>query len=193
MTRFGWLVASGVVIAALGIALLLWGFARQSAPRLEDDNLTPVVDYSSLNIHANGEYGFTVQYPASAGVEDTFPEGEPSWRANVSDPGTLIVRFTTAGGEVRIGASSDANALESCEEAGPSETQGEPVEFGGTAWQVFTFDELGTEDERRVTSYRTVHDGQCFALEAYEPYTPPANVLPTEEAAYIVRSFSFAR
>ena len=34
MTRFGWLVASGVVIAALGIALLLWGFARQSAPKL---------------------------------------------------------------------------------------------------------------------------------------------------------------
>jgi len=193
MTRFGWLVASGVVIAALGIALLLWGFARQSAPKLEDGNLTPVVDYSSLNIHANGEYGFTVQYPASADVEDTFSEGGLSWRVNVPDPGILIVRFTTTGGEVRIGASSNSSALESCEEAGPSETQGEPVEFGEALWQVFTFDELGTEDERRATSYRTLHDGQCFALEGFEPYELPANTAPTEQVGYIIQSFGFAR
>lgn len=190
MTRFGLLVVSGVVVAVLGIALLLWGFARQSAPKLENDNLTPVVDPSVLNIHANGEYGFTVQYPASAVVEDAplLP-----WRANDVHQGSLIVRFTTKDGEVRIGASAEEGAISGCLTATPSEIKGTDQALNGDTWTVFTFDELGTEDERRVTSYRIVHDDTCFALETYEPYRPGGDVAPTERVEFIVRSFDFAR
>ena len=190
MTRFGWLVAAGIVAAVLGIALLLWGFARQSAPKLENDNLTPVVDPSALNIHANGEYGFTVQYPASATVENA-----PTlrWRAHDTGQGSLIVRFMTQGGEVRIGASSNEDAVDACVHAGPSESETPEVTLNGTVWQVFTFDELGTENERRVTSYRTVHDGTCFAIEAFESYQLAGTIAPNERVEFIVRSFEFAR
>lgn len=194
MTRFGWLVASGFVIAALGIALLVWGFARQSAPISSSENQTPVVDYSTLNIHANGEYGFSIQYPASAQVQDAIPaEGGQPWRANAVAPGALIVRFVTNGGEVRVGASDDPRALEACEKPGPSEEAAEPVTFGEETWKVFSFDELGTDDERRVTSYRALHDGRCFAVEAFEPYVPGTEVAPTEDPEFIARSFTFAR
>lgn len=190
MTRFGWLVVSGVVVAALGIALLLWGFARQSAPRLEEGNLTPVVDYSTVNIHASGEYGFTITYPATATVTEA--DESIAWRANVNASGTPVVRFTTTGGEVRIGASKDSSALEGCGEKGPSEESAGSQTFGNATWQVFTFDELGTEDERHVTSYRTLRDGQCFALETYEPLAD-TGVAPTESPEFLVRSFTFAR
>ena len=194
MTRFGWLVISGVIIAALGIALLLWGFARQSAPRLEEENRTPVVDYSTLNIHANGEYGFSIQYPASANVEDAFPEGTASlWRKNATTPGTRIVRFMMASGEVQIGASSDARALASCTESSPAEERLEPQTFGNATWNVFRFDELGTDDEKRVTSYRTIREGQCFALETYELLAGAAISAPVEHVEYVARSFMFAR
>lgn len=194
MTRFGWLVASGFVIAALGIALLIWGFARQTTPISPSDNQTPVVDYSTLNIHANGEYGFSIQYPASAQVQDALPaDDDRPWRANAAVPGTLIVRFVTNAGEVRVGASGDERALGACENAGPSEEAGESVTFGNATWNTFSFDELGTEDERRVTSYRTLHDGRCFAVEAFKPYTAAADVAPTEDVEFVARSFTFAR
>lgn len=194
MTRFGWLVVSGLVIAALGIALLVWGFARQAAPLSPTENQTPVVDYSTLNIHANGEYGFSIQYPATAQVQDALPaDDERPWRANAAIAGSLIVRFVTGGGEVRVGASDDARALGACENPGPSEEAAEPVTFGNATWSVFSFDELGTEDERRVTSYRTIHGGRCFAVEAFKPYTTAATVAPTEDIEFIARSFTFAR
>lgn len=194
MTRFGWLVVSGFVIAALGIALLVWGFARQAAPVSTSENQTPVVDYSTLNIHANGEYGFSIQYPASAQVQDALPaDDDRSWRATAVVPGTLIVRFVTSGGEVRVGASDDERALDACERPGPSETAGERATFGNATWHVFGFDELGTEDERRVTSYRTLHDGRCFAIEAFKPYTLAAPVATIEDPEFIATSFTFAR
>lgn len=195
MTQFGWLVVSGMVIAVLGIALLVWGFARQSAPALiENDQRTPVVDYSTLNIHANGEYGFSIQYPAAANVEDSFGEGSaPSWRAHASAPGTLIARFTTAGGEVRVGASDDPRAITNCTEAAASESSRDPQEFGNATWSVFRFDELGTDNERRVVSYRTIREGRCYALETFEPIAGAATAAPTEHVEYIVRSFTFAR
>jgi hypothetical protein len=198
MTRFGWLVISGVVVAAVGIGLLVWGFTRQSSPQLDQNNLTPVVDPSTINIRTDGEHGFTIQYPATATVQDSFSDQENQgdsfpWRAGVTATGTPVVSFTTAGGEVHIGVSNDQRALKSCEVKGPSEEPTGQQTFGNATWQVFTFDELGTDDERHVTSYRTLHDGQCFAVEAYEPLDGAPNAAPTERVEFIARSFTFAR
>jgi hypothetical protein len=194
MTRFGWMVVSGVIVAALGIGLLVWGFTRQSSPQLDQNNLTPVVDPSTINIRTDGEHGFTIQYPATATVGDSFSEASAfPWRASETATGTPVVSFTTAGGEVRIGVSSDSRALKSCKEKGPSEQASGQQTFGNATWQVFTFDELGTDRERHVTSYRTLHGGQCFAVEAYEPLDGAPNAAPTERVEFIARSFTFAR
>jgi hypothetical protein len=180
----------------LAIALLLWGFARQSAgPDLsEEDGPAPVVDPATLSIYTNGVFGFSILYPETAVVEDSFIEGSGfAWRTNTNASGTPIVRLTTAGGEVRIGASDLERAVETCLDEGPSESRGETAMFGTTTWSIFAFDELGTDDERRVTSYRALHEDRCFAVETFEPLLAAGAEAPTEDASFIVRNFTFAR
>jgi hypothetical protein len=194
MTRFGWLVVSGTIIAVIGIALLLWGFARQSSTPLlnEDDGPVEVVDPSALSIYTSGEFGLSLMYPSTAMVEDSLSGVSFKWRANSSAEGTPVVRIKTQGGEVRVGISDDSEATASCVEEGPSETMIGSTMLGETVWQTFTFDELGTEDERHVTSYRLMHDGSCFVVEAFEPVggSPPS---PAENVDLVVRSFTLAR
>ena len=195
MTRFGWIVIGGILLAALGIALLLWGFARQSdLPGLELGlEGAADVDPASLSIYTNGTYGFSLFYPVSGVAEDSFTEETVfPWRAGATASGTPIVRITTVGGEVRIGASSEKRAIDACLVPGQAEEAKGAVTIGERQWQAFSFEALGTEDERRVTSYRTVHEGACFAMEAFEHVEAP-QVLPTEDVEFIVNNFSFAR
>ena len=190
MTRFGWLVASGTVVAVVGIALLVWGFARQS--HIGDETLeravTEAIDPSSLSIYTNGVYGFSLYYPASASASDSFGEGS-SWRANANATGTPIVLISLPEGEVRIGASADREAASECLVRAPSESELGPVTVGSTTWTAYRSERLGTEDARRVTSYRTLHEGSCFALEALEPLSGRA----ASGIELIVQSFTFAR
>ncbi|HEX8591304.1 MAG TPA: hypothetical protein VF696_00935 [Candidatus Paceibacterota bacterium] len=194
MTRFGWLVLGGLALAALGIALLLWGFARQSnVPGTDLGQEAGQVDPATLAIYTNGTHGFSLFYPASGRAEDTFTDETTfSWRASAVATGTPIVRIHTSGGEVRVGASSDSRALEACVRAGQAEESRGAVTLGEREWQAFSSEALGTEDERRVTSYRTVHEGSCFAVEAFER-SNTEGIPPVEDVEFVVQSFTFAR
>lgn len=195
MTRFGWLVVSTIIIAALGIALLLWGFSRQSSERVEDmANRTAVVDPETLAIYTNGVYGFSFFYPASATVTDSFMEGSSFlWRGGATATGTPIMRIALADGEVRIGASEQEAARSACVRASPSEQTLEPLSVGTTTWQVFSSELLGTEQERRIISYRTLHEDRCFAVETFETVVRGSELSTAEELEFIVRNFTFAR
>lgn len=194
MTRFGWIVIGGVLAAALGIALLLWGFARQSNPGLDlSQGGVGDVDPATLSIYTNGTYGFSLFYPVSGVAEDSFTEETAFlWRAGATATGTPIVRITTLGGEVRIGASAERRAIDSCLAAGQAEEDKGTVKISEREWRAFSFETLGTDDERRVTSYRTLYEGSCFVMEAFERVDAP-RALPTEEVGFIVNNFSFAR
>lgn len=192
MTRFGWLVLGGGLAAILCIALLIWSFARQSASyETSRDTIerTTVPDPAALSIYTSGTYGFSFFYPMTATIEDAPTDETLAWHAGASTPGTRIVRIHTDTTEARIGASDDPAALVSCDEAGPSEQMLEPFTVGTTTWSVFTHDQLGTENQRRVTSYRTLHEERCFVIETFEPLGREADV----DIGLIMRSFTFAR
>lgn len=193
MTRFGWLAAGGMVIAILGVVLLVWGFSRQSASyETSRDTMerSTVTDPAALSIYTSGTYGFSFFYPMAAVIEDTFTESAFPWHSGIIAPGTLIVRIIAGASEARIGASNDEDAVASCDEAGSSEQGLEPLTVGTTSWSVFTYDQLGTENQRRVTSYRTVHEGSCFAVETFEPLGGEGT---PQDISLVVRSFTFAR
>ena len=182
--------------AVLGVGLLLWGFSRQSGTSEfegERSATSEAVDPATLSIYTNGEYGFSFFYPATAKAEDAFT-GEPPfpWRTHASATGTPIVIIRTGGGEARVGVSAQATARFGCLIPSPSEIEAEPLTVGETTWRVFTFDALGTDDERRVTSYRTLHGDTCFAVETFEPLVS-SPLPPTESPSFIIRNFTFAR
>jgi len=183
---------------------------------------------TGLSIYTNGTYGFSIFYPAQDSVESTFDTQyhlPATWRVNalVNDGGTAatgtpiiaIVGYRTVSSstypryfetEVRIGASSNSQEVDACDTAGNGETALPDVTINGVVWKVFTLQDDGMMQYLSGTSYRTIHDGQCFALEqietgsSYRDDPPSPADIPDatltqdyKNMASIVQSFSFAR
>lgn len=135
-------------------------------------------------IYTNGTFGFIVQYPESANVENNFSSYyhlAPTWRANPlpNATGTPIVSFSTYSTKsedsypryfdalVRVGASSDKKEIAQCLKVTPDqgETPLPDVVMGGVTWKAFAFQNAGMQQYVRGVSYRTMHEGSCIALE----------------------------
>lgn len=190
MTRFGWMVLLGIVLviaASIGVWYVVSTQFVKPAPSPEATS-TPQADLSDRSIYTNGEYGFSVVYSGSDTVAETFSP----WRASGTATGTPLLSITDPDGSVRIGASKDAKEVKVCEKAGPAEQAGTDLIVGSTTLKAFVHDQLGTENETRITSYRTVHEGACVALETFQPLTDGA-VAGGARISEIVSSFSFAR
>lgn len=168
---------------------------RAAPPPAAEATSTPVMDPSELAIYTSGEYGFSFFYPANATVTDAYSktEGKPlPWRSQAVGTGTPIVRIMADIGEVRVGVSSDPDELENCMSASPAEDAQDSVIVGSTTWKTFLFQKLGTDDEERITSYRTLHNKKCYAVEIFKPLSATAT-----SSGYTVNdtitSFSFAQ
>lgn len=190
MTRFGWLVAG---IAVLGIIAVVAGWYFVSTYRTlptpaPEATSTPQADLSSSSIYTNGSYGFSLVYPASDPIVETFAP----WRSGAVATGTPLIMVTDQDGTVRIGASADAKELKACIKAGPAETALADMRLGSTTFQAFTRDEVGTENQARVTSYRAVHEDSCIAIESFQPLEGDT-VAPSERLSQMIQSFTFAR
>ena len=178
-----------------------------------------------LAIYTNGEYGFSIFYPATSKVQTSFDSTyhlPSTWRVDaLSDatgtPIVEIIAYQTKSNtsfpryfetEVRIGVSSDPKEIAACDSAGDEETALPSAAFGGATWHVFSLQDAGMMQYAQGISYRTVHDGDCVALEQVESgssYTddtmasssaniPQAVLTANYEAlSAIVRTFSFAR
>lgn len=199
MTRFGWIVVLGV-LALLVVVLggVMWLQVRTASDEGEASTLatsTPVTDPSNFSIYTNGEYGFSFLYPSGALLADAFSSttnAGTAWRTNAVAQGTPIVRVDTGTLEVRIGLSTAPRELAGCLTAGAAEQAHGSITVGSTTWKEFIFEKLGTDNERNVTSYRTLHDKSCFALEIFEPIGGEAS--STGYAGKdAITSFNFAR
>ncbi len=176
-------------------------------------------------IYTNGTYGFALRYPEVSEVEYSFSPDQrvgTSWRVNAGPDSTgtalvSIVPFTTESEDsypryyntfVRVGVSTDKSTVASCTKLGKN--QGEtalPDEYiGGTTWKVFSFEGAGMMQYVRGVSYRTVYEGNCFAMEKilsasnYRDDPPSPKDIPDAELEQhyieldgIVHSFIFAR
>ncbi len=201
MTRFGWMLAlSLLVLCILSGTFLAWHSLNASragsapAAEAETPRSTPLVDPSALSIFTSGEYGFSFFYPAGAEVVDTFSTTTGTaypWRVQAVGTGTPVVRIKAPYGTLQVGVSTDPEAREACTEAAPAEEALGPFTAGDTEWQAFSFTKLGTDNEQKVTSYRTLRDGTCITFEVATPY-PEAAPRPGYSVSDSISSFTFA-
>ncbi len=196
MTRFGWMVATAIaLICACIVGVFVWTHKTSPAPVAGvATSTTPVIDPSALAIYSSGEYGFTFFYPAGATLEDAFTGTSSSnlpWRAQAVASGTLVVQVAAPEGKMRVGISSAQKETAVCTQPGPAEKPLSSVSIASTTWSKFSFDKLGTDDEEHVTSYRTLHDHACYALETFEPFTATASTTAFG-LVQVVNSFTFA-
>lgn len=184
MTRH--LTFIGVALVLIITLLSAWAIWRGkvTAPSPEDVAVVPPGEVGTFEIYTNGTFGFSVMYPSTATVMETF---EPryhlpsTWRANALPSGTgepivAIVTYTTESdnsypryyvAQVRIGASSDPAEVARCTELGVNEgeTALPEVTLGGTTFKAFAFQSAGMMQYVKGVSYRAVHEGSCIAVE----------------------------
>lgn len=198
MTRLGW----GVVLALCVVLALLCGFfiwhhvqTERTVPVIQQATTTPeAVNPSTLSIYTSGEYGFSLFYPSGAKLTDGYSTttlSGISWRIGGASTGSPIVRIQEGGEEVRVGISTNAKDVHTCVSTGPAETTKGAFTVGSTTWQEFMFQKVGTDNEQRVTSYRTVHAASCYALELLQPLSGTASSTGYTLGDTIT-SFSFA-
>ena len=108
--------------------------------------------------------------------------------------------------EVRVGVSSDPKEIAACEKVSNGEVAGQDAVINGVTWKTFGLQDAGMMQYLSGTSYRTVHNNVCYALEQVETgssYRDDASssldisdaVLKEKFDALttIIQSFSFAK
>jgi len=193
MTRFGWLVVLIVLLMLAGIIGGWYLIMRYHPPQAIT---TPVATSTpaeqkllTSSIYTNGVYGFSVIYPES----DTTSADFTPWRTGAIATGTPIVQFTDTDGLFRIGASNNAKEVKACTKAGPAETTLPNLQLGSTTFKGFTHDAVGTDRPQRITSYRTIHEKACVALETILPIAADGSVASSTAINGMLQGFSFAR
>lgn len=191
MTRFGWLtvfVTLLVIASIIGGWYLIMRYHPPAAVVQDIATSTPQQDLSSSSIYTNGVYGFSLIYPAKDSVSETFSP----WRTGAIATGTPLVAITDADGSVRIGASTNTKEVKACTKTGPAETALADMQLGSTTFKAFTRDDMGTDNQERITSYRAIHENACVALESLQALQNGTVATSTSINA-MIQSFSFAR
>jgi hypothetical protein len=150
-------------------------------------------------------YGFAITYPAGLEATSTF-EGSylesGGWKASAGPDegeGTPVLALVMPGsdqitaGALRIGQSREAAGLASCTEvpAAFADSAGRTV-IDGTAFTIFDGRDAAMSHHLATKSYRTVHDGACYAIDVIvtgtspEVYDPPAIPPFTQAEAFAV-------
>jgi len=211
-------------LGVLVMGLIAWWFGfRNTEPTIPEAPAAPDITVTEgLSIYTNGEHGFLLTYPSGAEVAEAFanpwlPE-QWSYTADQSS-GSALVQITTYRVEsettyprhftalVRVGMSTDPGEVARCESVreGSGETSLPDEVLGDVTFKAFSFGDAATMRYVKGMSYRTVHEGACYALEsiaAGSSYRDEQNVtdipqetLDNEYARLdeIVDSFRFAR
>jgi len=204
------------VIAMAGIA---WWFGFRERP-MEGVEVpdAPAIELSEgLSIYTSGEHGFLLAYPEGAEISESFnaPRLPNAWSVSAGNEGVPLLQIVTYRTQsesryprdyavvLRIGKSEED--ADSCTEARNGETRGADRAIGGEPWASFTYGDAGMMQYVSLTSYRTVHEGACWAIEAvrtgssYREEAAPEDI-PDETLAAeygrldaVVDSFRFAR
>lgn len=216
MTRFGWLVFTTLFLILAGAVALF--FIPKPVPTPVPVSTEPAVeeDLEGQSIYVSGEHGFTLRYPSSSRIEEPF---SGFWRVNApaSATGTPllgIIGYETKSEKayprsysalVRVAFSTHKDEVKNCEK--PTAEEGEEAlpdrTIQGTIWKAFSFEDAAMQKYVKGVSYRTLHEGKCFALEMIAKGSSyreeeSAQDIPQEtlDAAYaslddIVESFAF--
>ena len=211
-------------IGVILMAFIAWWFGFREQEEVAAPEPTPSIELSEgLSIYTSGEHGFLLAYPEGAEVKEEFSHDRlgDAWSVNAlpDAAGTPLLSIITYRIQnessyprhystlVRVGVSDDAREVARCTEARTQ--QGETAlpdrTLGDETFNVFSFGDAGMMQYVNGVSYRTVHNGMCWAIEqiqvgsSYREEPHPSDieddVLEAEftKLDSIIESFRFAR
>jgi hypothetical protein len=174
-----------ILVAIIVVGLIAWAFANKMG--LSGGVSQPTGD--SL-VYSNAAYGFEISYPKDLFTETSFRKYyalSDKWRSQAPDEqlGIAVVaipvfRVNNEDGiatgkpyplyfsaEVRVGVSSNAQAVADCLKTDPGyvEQKHETVTLNGAQFERFEFADAAMMQYSQGVSYRAVHNNMCFAIE----------------------------
>jgi membrane-bound inhibitor of C-type lysozyme len=119
---------------------------------------------------------FTFQFPTDFSVAGIEPGYGPNWSAPATTTGMVLAEIdvpqsyepgTNFGNAwLTVGTSADSQAVADCTtNLEGQQATSTPVTIGGVNYTVLAFAGAGAGNRYDTTSYRTVKDGQCYAIE----------------------------
>jgi hypothetical protein len=204
------------IIAVIIVGIFLYAARKNNS---YGDNLETSIA-SSTNAaettYTNTTYGFSISYPNAFIATSTFASSyllPTDWNI-YADQGTgeQVVAIEYPGSndvlssELRIGVSSDAAQVKSCDTFDTDQTgiKTSTHAINGEEFYIGTASDAAMSHFSYTESYRIVHDGTCYALDLVsfgtdpEVYSPPRSVPfdeKTAEAALeqVAESFVFTK
>lgn len=182
MNAKGWALLGIIIVVIAAISATVYFWPKAGAPASQEPANTG--DLSGQSLYANGEYGFTLQYPSTAIEHDEFSTSyilSQQWRAEapVNSTGTPVVEIVGYHTEsdhsfpreftamVRVGVATSSKDIASCTKVtlDTGETAVADAVINGTTWKAFSFGDAATMHYVKGISYRTIHEGKCFVME----------------------------
>jgi hypothetical protein len=163
------------------------------------------------------EWGFRIDYPPEWKLQRDFDHGylaNGAWKtyAASGSKGTPVLALSLPGsnaitaGELRIGVSDAANEVRRCTAPPDAVRPGSVGEahVGGAVFATFEAADAAMSHYLSVRSYRTVHEGRCYAIDLLvtgttpQVYDPPATppftrVHAFEQLQQALQGFRFIR
>ena len=147
--------------------------------------------------------GFTIAYPIDFNAEDNFTAAaSPDWRLDANGasgvkyftltiPSSFEPQTNFADATLTVGASKASSAVTDClspDESGGPATATSSITINGVPFTVFHSAGAGAGNYYETTSYRTLHAGQCYAVE----YTIHSSQIANYPASYDLHPFAEA-
>jgi len=178
---------------------------------------TAVAPSSADHVHVDTSWNFRIAVPPGWKIEHDFAHGylaDDAWKtyAAPDSHGTPIVSLTVPGSnqivsaEIRVGASRDANEIAQCTAPPDSVRAGtlHSERIGGAEFTAFEASDAAMSHYLEVRSFRSVHDGACYAIDLLvygtnpEVYDPPPTPPFSKEQAFarmrgVLQTFRFTR
>ncbi len=144
--------------------------------------------------------GFTIAYPIDFAADQIYlPASSTDWRVGANGisglklftltvPAAFEPQTNFADATLTVGASADAAALRGClledQSGGPAQATSSAT-VNGIQFIVFHSNGAGAGNYYETTSYRTLHAGQCYAVE----YTIHSSEIMNYPSSYGLRPF----
>jgi hypothetical protein len=143
---------------------------------------------------------FSISYPIDFDAQDNYSTSPSTdWRENSDNTnGTQYFTLTVpkafepqtnfADATLTVGGSQNSTALADClmpdQSDGPT-TATSSVTINGVQFTIFTSDSAGAGNIYQTTSYRTIHAGECYAIE----YTIHSSQIANYPSSYNLQQF----
>jgi hypothetical protein len=159
----------------LGIVLLIFAIAGSYYFITRQPNdVPPIVSNYQTYIDQSGIFSFA--FPTDFSIVGNVSGSTQDWSVNATTSGMVLARVDvpqsyepgTNFGDARftVGTSTDPSAITECL-TNPNGNFGSttPVMINGASFTKITFTGAGAGNRYDTTSYRTVRDNQCYAVE----------------------------